>query len=349
MKITQVKAVYPHYRHVAPSWRTHLWQIVVRVEADGGLCGWGFGGGGEAAVAVVNGHMRESLLGQEVDGVEGIARIWDALYRASAPYGRRGIGVMGLSGVDLALWDLLGKAENKSVCELLGGARREKVRAYATGMDVEWYRDLGFSAHKGSHRYQGREDDGEKVVAWAQRARRVLGPEALLMNDGYMSWDADFSRAMARELQPYGVHWFEDVLLPDQVEEQAALRPAIKPVLLAGGEHEFTHFGFAELARAGALDIWQPDLAWCGGMTAALRIVAQAARSGVQVVPHRGGEVWGLHLIAAGLCEDLAELVLGGRTGGRDQVWLGEPEPLEGCLGLPDGPGFGVRFNEDML
>ena len=75
-------------------------------------------------------------------------------------------------------------------------------------------------------------------------------------------------------------------------EEQAALRPAIKPVLLAGGEHEFTHYGFAELARAGALDIWQPDLAWCGGMTAARRIVAQAARSGVQVVPHRGGEVW---------------------------------------------------------
>ena len=152
--------------------------------------------------------------------------------------------------------------------------------------------------------------DGEKVVAWAQRARRVLGPEALLMNDGYMSWGADFSRAMARELQPYGIYWFEDVLLPDQVEEQAALRPAIKPVLLAGGEHEFTHYGFAELARAGALDIWQPDLAWCGGMTAARRIVEQAARSGVQVVPHRGGEVWGLHLIAAGLCEDLAELVL---------------------------------------
>ena len=106
MRITEVHAVYPRYRHVAPSWRTHFWQIVVRIDTDAGVCGWGYGGGGEGAERVVNGHFRELLLGREV-GAEGeqIARIWDELYRASVPYGRRGIAIMALSGVDLALWD----------------------------------------------------------------------------------------------------------------------------------------------------------------------------------------------------------------------------------------------------
>ncbi len=159
---------------------------------------------------------------------------------------------MALSGVDLALWDLMGKAENKGVCELLGGPRRQRIPAYATGADVEWYRDLGFGAHKASHKRQdAAAADAERVVEWARRSRQVLGPEALLMVDGYMSWDADFSRAMARELEPYRIHWFEDVVLPDEVEGQAALRPDIKPVLLAGGEHEFTHYATRRLFNAG--------------------------------------------------------------------------------------------------
>ena len=135
MRITEVHAVYPRYRHVAPSWRTHFWQIVVRIDTDAGICGWGYGGGGEGAERVVNGHFRELLLGREVgaDG-EQIARIWDELYRASVPYGRRGIAIMALSGVDLALWDLAGRLAGKPVWELLGGGSgRDRVRAYATG------------------------------------------------------------------------------------------------------------------------------------------------------------------------------------------------------------------------
>jgi L-rhamnonate dehydratase len=151
VKVINVRAFYPHYRHVAPSWRTHFWQIVVCLETDIGTVGWGYGGGGKAAVEVVNGHLRELLLGRNVDSVEGIGRLWDELYFACLPYGRRGIAVMALSGIDLALWDALGKAEGKSVCELLGGQRRQKVRAYASGSDLAWFRDLGFTAHKTSH------------------------------------------------------------------------------------------------------------------------------------------------------------------------------------------------------
>jgi len=112
MKITEVKAVYPKYQHPLAAWRVHFWQIVVRVETDAGLVGLGCGGGGVAAVEVVNHHFRELLLDRRMDSRADIAAIWDDLYAASLPYGRRGLAVMALSGVDLALWDLLAKAED---------------------------------------------------------------------------------------------------------------------------------------------------------------------------------------------------------------------------------------------
>jgi len=96
MKITGIKAVYPNYKHVVPSWRTHFWQIVVRVETDIGVTGLGYGGGGAAAVEVVNRHFNELLVGQSIDTVDDITSAWDRLYDASLPYGRKGIAVMAL-------------------------------------------------------------------------------------------------------------------------------------------------------------------------------------------------------------------------------------------------------------
>ena len=332
-----------------PSWRTHLWQTVVRVETDAGVAGLGYGGGGGAAVEVVNGHFRELLAGLRVDTVSDIRSIWDTLYTASLPYGRKGIAVMALSGVDLALWDLLGRAEGKPVCELLGGLRKRRVRAYATGEDPRWYAELGFTGHKFGHRWTGADTDYDDAVASAALARGLLGPDALVMADGYMTWNAEVTLEMARRLAEFYIYWFEDVLTPDELAGQAALRPLVKPVLIAGGEHEFTHHGFAEVARSGALDIWQPDTTWCGGITAGLRILELARQAGVPVVPHRGGEVWGLHLIAATDCEDLAEVLQGVRGEPRDQLWLDEPEVKDGYITPPDRPGFGVTLNEALL
>ena len=252
---------------------------------------------------------------------------------------------MAISGIDLALWDALGKAEGKRVCDLLGGQRRDDLRAYATGPDYAWYRDLGFDAHKASQAHT----DTARIVEWAAAARDVLGREALLMVDAYMSWTPDFALDMARQLRTSGIYWFEDVLLPDDLEGLAKLRPQIQPILLAGGEHEFTARDFGHLARAGSLDLWQPDITWCGGLTAALRIAELARKHGIPLVPHRGGEIWGLHLLAAGYGEDLAEKVMGVRDGLSDELWLGEPQPHDGRLVLPDGPGFGVEINESLL
>jgi L-rhamnonate dehydratase len=349
MKITDVKAVYPNYRHVAPSWRTHFWQIVVRVETDIGVTGLGYGGGGMAAVEVVNRHFRELLAGRRMDSVDDIRSTWDYLYAASLPYGRRGIAVMALSGLDLALWDLLGRAEGKPVYELLGGKKKERVPAYATGEDTEWYRELGFRSHKFPHRWNGSESDYDKAVASAARARSAFGPEAKIMIDTYLSWDSPVTLEMGRRLAEFDIYWFEDVLTPDDLSGQAVLRQQVKPVLISGGEHEFTHHGFAEVARMAALDLWQPDITWCGGITAARRILEIAARESIPVAPHRGGEVWGLHLIMASDGLELAEMNPGKRGAPRDQLWFGEPELREGCVAPSDEPGFGVTLNQAML
>ena len=350
MKITEVQSMYPRYRVAPAAWRRHFWQMVVRIDTDVGVSGWGAGGGGIAAVEVINRHLRELLVGRSINGIEDVARLWDDQYKASLPYGRSGVAVMAISGVDLALWDALGRAEKKSVCDLLGGRRRAQVRAYATGPDCAWYRDLGFNAHKSSQtRRESQATDAARILEWAQEARQTLGEDALLMIDAYMSWSPDFAVAVARELAPFKVHWFEDVLLPDDLDGLAVLRPQIQPILLAGGEHEFTARDFGHIARMQALDLWQPDVTWCGGLTATLRIAKLAQAHGVPLVPHRGGEIWGLHFLAAGYGDNLAEMVMGRRGEVRDKLWLGEPQPQGGHLVVPEGPGFGVKVNEELL
>jgi L-rhamnonate dehydratase len=164
-----------------------------------------------------------------------------------------------------------------------------------------------------------------------------------------MSWDREFTESMGRELSAFDIYWFEDVLTPDDLEEQAGVCQAVGDINVAWGEHEFGHRGFEDIARTGALDIWQPDITWCGGITAGIRIVDLAKEHGRSVVPHRGGEVWGLHLVAATACDNLAEWVTGGRNSTRDDPWLGMPEPVQGCINISDAPGFGVTPDETYL
>ena len=348
MKITELRAVYPNYRYVVPSWRTHFWQIVVRVETDVGTVGFGYGGGGVAGVEIVNRHFRELLLDREINSLTDIADTWDHLYEQSLPYGRKGLAMMALSGVDLALYDLLAKAENRPVFELLGGARKPNILAYATGPDSEAYRDLGFRAHKFSHRWVD-DADYETAASAAASARQLYGPDARVMVDCYMSWDAEVTVRMADILSEYNLYWYEDVLTPDDLAGQADLRAVAAPTLIAGGEHEFTHFGFADIARAEALGLWQPDITWCGGITAGLRIIDLARAAGIPVSPHRGAEVWGLHLIAASDWADFAEYHSDHIRSPRDVLWLDEPEPKDGYIAPSSRPGFGVTLNEEML
>ena len=362
MRITDVKAVYPRWEHLPKdAWQSHFWQIVVRVESDAGVVGVGYGGGGRPAVSVVNEHMRELLVGRVVESVDDIRDVWDWLYYKSVPYGRTGIPVMALSGIDLALWDMLGKAQGRPVYDLLGGLAVDRVRAYATSKEFDRDRDLGYTAVKVGTAFSGDDDrqrppwsrrpqgEAERVVSEVAAARETYGPDALVMTDCGMTWNAADALDMADRLADYDVYWFEDVLTPDHLDELAALRPRVKPVLLVGGEHNYTHHDFAAIAEAGALDLWQPDITWCGGITAGLRILELARDAGVPVVPHRGGEIWGLHLLAATGCSDLAETMPHRWSPPQDELWFDEPRPVNGYIAPLDRPGFGVVLNEAML
>ncbi len=350
MRINSVQAVYPNYRNIPASWRTDLWQIVVKVETDAGVVGYGCGGGGKASLPIVNTHFNELMAGERLDEPSDVMRIWDRLYFESIPYGRKGIAMMALSGLDLALWDALAKANKVSVAEVIGGVKKQQMNVYATGGDSEWYAELGVSGQKMTHRWTGDPADYDSAVNSARSARSIMGQDALIMFDVYMSWGTEVTMEMAQRLREYDIYWFEDVLTPDDVEELGSLRSRISPVNLAGGEHEFGLVGFKDIARTHAYDIWQPDITWCGGITAGLRICDLAREHGVEVIPHRGGEPWGLHLIAASdACADLAEMVMGNRDADSEQLWVGVPNIEEGNLSISDQPGFGVSPNEAML
>lgn len=349
MKIVEVSALYPnHPEQTLKGWRQYFWQIVVRVKTDAGLEGYGYGGGGKAGVEIVNGHFRELLVGCSLGNTNDIHKMWDRLYSASTPYGRKGLAIMALSGVDLALWDLMGKAEAAPVYDLLGGKKKNQIKAYATGKDTDWYQELGFTAQKIPTRWTGKSTDIDDLVKTVSSIRSAIGNSGQIMIDTYMSWDTVTTVRMADHLREFNVYFVEDILTPDQINEQANLKSKLSPIKLAGGEHEFTHYGFRDIASSSALDIWQPDITWCGGLTAGKRIIEMAKSANVSVVPHRGGEVWGLHLIAATECDDFAELVMGNRIQPNDRssnLWLDTPHPKDGHLTLSNKPGFGVHLN----
>ena len=172
MRITDISAVYPNYQGFdSKNWRNKLWQIVVRVDSDTGHVGYGYGGGGLASLPIVNGHFQELLVGSTLDNKDDISRLWDMLYYESLPYGRKGIAIMALSGVDLALWDLLAKAQGITVAELIGGVQKPSVKVYATGPDSVWYAELGVAGQKLTHRWTGNPKDYETAVNARGRRR----------------------------------------------------------------------------------------------------------------------------------------------------------------------------------
>ena len=177
MKVTEVRAAYPKWRRLPPAdaWQAHFWQIAVRVVTDVGVVGHGYGGGGQPAVQVINDHLSRFLVGRSIDDVSDIAAAWDELYRVSIPYGRGGLAQMALSGVDLALWDALARAERCPVHRLIGPRSKGRVTAYATSGDLELTARYGYSAMKLSHRWQG-EADYDGAAARLAAARAALGP-----------------------------------------------------------------------------------------------------------------------------------------------------------------------------
>ncbi|RMG40608.1 MAG: mandelate racemase/muconate lactonizing enzyme family protein [Planctomycetota bacterium] len=348
MQITDVRAVQPHCEGSPPDWRTSLGQILVAVDTDCGVTGYGVGGGGAAGIHVVRSVLRDLLLGTELEPARGLGDLdvlWERMYSATLPFGQKGLAIMALSGVDLALWDLWGKALRRPVFGLLGSPRTLRVPAYATVWDdVRPARDAGFQAVKLHLAGVRGPQDRARIAASVAGARKLLGPQCALMLDAWMQWDVETTLAVADDVAATNIEWIEEPLPADDHAGYRALRDR-SPVAIAGGEHEFTDRGFSPLIQQRLHTVLQPDITWCGGMTALRRIYRMAHDAQLRVCPHRGAEIWSLHALVTLDLQPLAE------QGRPWMQWIpGQPAIIDGYVEVPeDVHGFGVRIDESRL
>jgi L-alanine-DL-glutamate epimerase-like enolase superfamily enzyme len=237
---------------------------------------------------------------------------------------------------------LLGKRENQPVYQLLGGLRHEQVPAYASlGPTVGNAVEQGFK-HVKLH-LPAAKNGIEEIVGLVRAGREAVGPDIPLYLDAGAKWDRETAAQIVDAIADCEIGWLEEPLLADDLDGHRQLAERTR-IPIAGGEHEYTRWGYEALLAAKALTVWQPDACWVGGMTVMRELFALGQANGIWVVPHRGSEVWGLHAILALANRPLAE-------GGRPWVtWVqGAPAIAHGILGAPTGPGFGVTFDETLL
>lgn len=352
MIITDVRTCQPIAANSPPDWRTSLGQILVAVDTDSGLTGYGVGGGGAAGMHVIRAVLRELLVGRPVEPVEDR---WREMYDATLAFGRKGIAVMALSGVDLALWDLRGKAAGRPIVELLGGTVGKEIPTYSTVWN-EVDPETASAPQAVKLHVHPRDPDGvsvrgadsrkrfiDEIVARTAAAREAIGPDRSLMIDAWMEWDVELTLAVAERIAPLNIGWIEEPISVDDLDGYRVLRDEC-PTPIAGGEHEFTAVGFRPLIEERLHQVLQPDVCWCGGMTELVTIYAMARVAGLRVVPHRGAELWGLHAVAALSADPLAESGRPWMTWVRDQ-----PEIRVGTIRVGAAPGFGVTIDENDL
>lgn len=316
--------------------------ILVQIRTREGLTGYGMGGGGTAAIHIIDNHLKDLLVGANPSNVQ---LLWDQMFSSTSFYGRRGVPIMAISGIDLALWDVLGKRTGQPVWQLLGGAARERVPAYYTGGDIQRASALGFSAMKLG---LSGNPSPESILAQLQEARQVIGPAGKLMVDVLCRWDVERSLDFCRRAEAVGLYFLEEPLLPDDVVGYARLCREVRGTRIACGEHEFTRFGFAELVRSRAAHILQPDLTWGGGLTEGRRILAVANHAGLPLIPHRGGSLFGIHLLIAHQEIPMAES-FGTAEDGNELMALLTAPFQEGHYLRPERPGLGFDLPPTVL
>jgi L-alanine-DL-glutamate epimerase-like enolase superfamily enzyme len=344
---------YPDYKASRTSWGIAvLGSLVVEIETRGGAVGLATGLGGPPACFMIEKHFRRFLIGAEPRDIN---RIWDQMYRASLPYGRKGVAVAAISVVDLALWDLLGKLRSEPVYALIGGATREALALYCTGPRPETYRAQGFIGGKVPLPH-GPGDGPEGLrrnIDFLAAHRAAVGPDFPLMVDCYMSLDVGYAVALAEAAKPLGLYWIEEPLSPDDIDGHRILKERCPTTRWTTGEHEYTCYGFRTLIEGRAVDILQPDLMWIGGLSEALRVSAMAAAYDIPVVPHASG-AYSYHFVMSQPHIPFCEYVNMSPDGRSlapvfGALFEGEDLPRDGKLTIGDRPGFGLSLREDVV
>ena len=370
MKITEVEAIVLRQpalnEGIADGSQDDL---VVRVFTDAGIVGIGeVDSAPEVVKAIIEAPashaiasgLRHVLIGEDPLDVEGL---WQKMYRASIYYGRRGVALHALSGIDLALWDIKGKVLGKPVSALIGTPQRTRVRAYASTLmpetEAETSRTVsgvieqyGFSAVKLGWGPLGQ--DPEHDVRLARAARRAAGDQVDVLIDAGLGYGADAETAIrvAREFEQLGIFWLEEPFLPDELDAYARLADTVD-IRVAAGEEDTTVWGFRELIERGHVDVVQPDVTRCGGITELLRIARYAQEQGKMCVPH----AWKSGIIKAASLHINAVL---------REAWFQEycvadtplntrltrqtfPIDQDGFVAVPSAPGLGVDLDPEVL
>ncbi len=341
------------------------WACLVEVICDDGTTGWGECLGPAAPNAAVVEAMAPLVLGRDPLAIE---PIWTELYNQFRDQGQRGLALTALSGIDIALWDIAGHHFGVPVYMLGGGAYRTALPAYATGgfamegrdriealvEEVLSYRDRGFRATKIKIGY-GHEID----VAAIRAARETIGPDMDLMIDANHGYDMVDAIRLGRAAADQAVVWFEEPVVPEQLRSYRDVRTG-QPIPVAGGETWHGRSAHAEAIRHRAVDILQPDVCGCGGITEMRKIVAIAETEGVRVVPH----VWGTGVAIAVSLQILAMLPPNPPRHATSDPWLefdqtDNPfrmavltDPItctDGKVRVPTGPGLGIEIDRDAL
>lgn len=342
--------IYPEYkpsRSIFAPVPPYVTTITVEVTTDKGIKGYGDGGLGGGPIVL--GQLKKLMMGRDPFDLE---RNWDINWRATESYGQEGVTMNAISGVDNALWDVVGKALDVPLYELLGGETKPRIPVYCTGNDVEQHVEHGFKRVKVAMPYgppSGR--DGQRGnVALVERARKAVGDDGDVMCDCWMSWDEPYTIEMARMLEPYRVKWLEEVLPPYDFEGFGRLKREIRSTLLTCGEHVYGRYGFRRLLEADGASIWQPDVTWCGGMTELRRIGALADTYDIPVIPHDGGRNGASHWTIANVNGPWSEMFMPPPGGPKEVYEIFDElyEITKGPEGLymhpPRLPGWGTEI-----
>ena len=340
---------------------------IVEISTDEGITGWGECYG-PAAVnkALIETQYRARVIGRDPFDVE---VVWEDLYNRIKDYGAQGFSITALSGIDIALWDVIGRAVNRPIHKLIGGAHRTEVQAYATGLyfidmdrlveeaveEAEKYAGMGFRAIKMKIGLGDPALDLRRVAA----VRRAIGPEVKLAVDANHCFTVPQAIRLGRDMEDLDLMWFEEPISPEDHDGYIAVTNALD-MAVAGGENDFTRWGFRDIIARKAMDIVQPDLCAAGGISECRKIAALASAHGVECVPHAWGSAIGL----AATVQFLAALP-DTPPAFRPQPPMLEfeqtPNPLrdhlakdpivqkEGIVRVPDGPGLGIEVDRAVL
>lgn len=347
-------------------WYAKRMSMIVEIVTDDGLSGWGECYGPAWINAAAVRELSRFLIGQDPMRSE---YIWHELYARYRDHGQKGVVIQGISGIDIALWDLKGKYLSQPIHRLMGGPVRERVKAYATGLyrrdrpdhlsylceEALESRALGFQAMKLKVGF-GVADDARAVHA----VRAAIGPDIGLMIDANHAYDAVEAIRLGRRIEDADIAWFEEPVPPEHLDGHAAVKAALT-IPIATGECEFTRIGFRALLERRAADVIQPDLCAAGGLSECKKIADMALAYGVRVAPH----VWGTGIAVAAAVQLLAVLPAWtppslnpvepmlefDRTEHpvRSALLQQPIAPMNGYVTVPTGPGLGIEVDRDVL